>query len=443
MNWSRQLAIGTVQPGADRHVFTWALLQALTDAGVQVQSFYSQGHFIQRDGSYTITGLRRRYLDSWLMRPEVCADLFRRGMQGADLGLVDGVFDASYQGPAAGGSLDQLASLLDLPCLVIVDAERLPTGRLLQFPSRTAGLLLDNVGTVEQLCRLQTTLESLYGVPVLGSLERLGCLRAIAGRSACGALPTSELCQALGRALVRRLDVDRILRLAERALPAVSCEAFPADLAVRDLHVAVALDEAFSCYFPDTLDALERQGARVSVFSPLSSDRLPRDVDVVYFGCGRPEYYLRALASNVCLKEAIWAYMQAGGCIYAESGGMAYLAQEIVMPCGRHWPMVGVLPAAARLCPHDQAPSPAELTLAADSWLYRRSQRVRGYLNDRWRLLPAAGLQPLADERAHRFALAGSHRVIGSALHVHFAAQPELLRQFAARGRLSRPGSIA
>ncbi len=64
--------------------------------------------------------------------------------------------------------------------------------------------------------------------------------------------------------------------------------------ASRPLQVAVACDEAFGGYFPDTLEALEARGARVCDFSPLRDDRLPPGTDVVYVGCGHPELFAEA-----------------------------------------------------------------------------------------------------------------------------------------------------
>ncbi len=51
------------------------------------------------------------------------------------------------------------------------------------------------------------------------------------------------------------------------------------------------MDDAFHCYFPDTLDLLELRGATVCDFSPLRDERLPVDTDIVYFGCGRPDLF--------------------------------------------------------------------------------------------------------------------------------------------------------
>jgi len=60
---------------------TWALLQTLVNRGLRPQPFYAQGRFSARDAATTITGLPRRYLDSWLMKRGICIELFKHGSQ--------------------------------------------------------------------------------------------------------------------------------------------------------------------------------------------------------------------------------------------------------------------------------------------------------------------------------------------------------------------------
>ncbi len=47
------------------------------------------------------------------------------------------------------------------------------------------------------------------------------------------------------------------------------------------------------------------------------------------------------------------SHVSSGRRIYAECGGLAYLCQEIELPDGERWPLVGVLPATAH---YDAAP---------------------------------------------------------------------------------------
>ena len=146
------------------------------------------------------------------------------------------------------------------------------------------------------------------------------------------------------------------------------------------LKVAVAYDEVFSGYFPDTLDALEQRGVTVCDFSTLRDESLPVDCDLVYIGCGRMQRHATELSGNHCLLSALREHVCSGRRIYAEGSGLAYLCQALVFPDGRRVPMVGVLPAEAHLSPQPCSPRPIELTLAGGTWLGPAGVRLRGYV---------------------------------------------------------------
>jgi hypothetical protein len=92
--------------------------------------------------------------------------------------------------------------------------------------------------------------------------------------------------------------------------------------------------------------------------------------------------------------------------------------------------MVGALPAVAARAAQPQPPQPAEATLRVDNWLAERGSRLRGYLNANWRIQPIGPLVSLAKEEPLHTGLIGRDGVIGSRLHLNFAAQPAFLRRF-------------
>jgi cobyrinic acid a,c-diamide synthase len=444
MNQLPRIAVGTVQPDADPQVMLWALISALERSGFHVQAFSSQSRFELRDASVPITGDGRRHLDSWMMQPEVCAQLFYNATRFADIGLVEGPYDGPAGHCTSGGSLNTLCEWLDLPKLAVVNAAKLDPCLPPELPAGVAGILLDNVEDVDGLCRLQTGMEAYYGVPVLGSLERIDDLRALVTNLPGYGNPTAELCQALGDELLAGLRLEQLLQIARRSTFApVGDDLFRLPAFARSLNIAVAYDEAFSCYFPDTLDVLESQGANVSVFSPLRSERLPNNTDVVYFGCGQPEDYVNELASNFCLKESLWNHVVSGGRVYAESDGLAYLCREMVMPCGHRWPMVGLLPALARRNPAPAPDQPVEIALARGTWLFAANEIVRGYLSSKWIIHPDGCLSGLVSQAEHSHDLVGDYQIVGSRIHLNFAARPAYVRKFFLPCRRSRLNTVS
>jgi cobyrinic acid a,c-diamide synthase len=295
------------------------------------------------------------------------------------------------------------------------------------------GLWLTGVPSRAQLAPARYRWETLWGVPVLGALSEAAPLDAIIQRLPLGARPSRELCRALGDRLTLFHDVDRLLVMATRPMfEGGAPELFSAARRMAGLTVAVAYDEAFGCYFPDTLDLLELGGATLEDFSPLADEELPADTNIVYLGCGNPQRVAERLAANPCMIAALRRYARQGGRIYAEGGGLAYLCQQLEFPDGRRVPMTGLIPAIARYEESPPAPTPAEVTLASDCWLGRAGRALRGYRNSRWRIEPIGPVETLAQEPASRFDLLRHREVIGSRIHLSLVAQPHLVESFSA-----------
>ncbi|MGD9722594.1 MAG: hypothetical protein AB7O59_14780 [Pirellulales bacterium] len=443
-----RIAVGTTQRQADGTAVLWALLDVLSSAGIRVQSYRSRACPTSRDGATPITGQPPRHLDTWLMSPATCHSLFWQGCRACDLAMVEGSFDAAHRDAATdGGSLDTLCDWLDLPRLAIVDVRPLGGCCLPQRPRSIDGLLLDGVNDIRDACRLQTILESVWNVPVLGWLGRVDALREQIARLAPGRRPEVDLCKALGRELSAHVKLERICRLAtERPLrwkhdgDSLACAAAafgPPAAAATTLHhpsqsvrVAVACDEAFGGYFPETLELLEARGATLCEFSPLHDDRLPPDVDVVYLGCGHPERFAERLSQNDCLSLSLKSHLCGGRPIYAECGGLAYLCHQIELPGGESWPMVGALPLSAQFDETTAAPAAAEITLSSNTWLGEAPLRFRGYVDPHWTLAPRGAAEAAVAEPGCELDIVCRHRAIGSRMYLDFAAYPALLERF-------------
>ena len=425
-----RIAVGTVQRGADHQPLLWALMDQLERFGPHVQPFLSQARFAMHDAASAITGQGYRHLDSWLMSPEICLDVFCHGTRPIDLAIVEGQYDA-VRDEETGGSLDTLCGWLDLPRIVVLDASRLADCQIPRRPARVDAVLLDCVADRADACRWQTTMEALWGVPVLGSLDRQETIRKQIDQLPAGTKPSLELCRALGDALGNSLQCSRLLRMAAaRPLPSISNQLFRRPFAPVALNVAVAIDDAFHCYFPDTLDLLEVQGATIHEFSPLHDDRLPSRTDLVYFPCGRTDCFAEELSNNHCMRESLRSFVAAGGRIYAEGGGLAYLARKLILDEGRQYSMTGILPVMAARAPLMTAPRPVEVTLSEDVWLGRAGSTLRGYLNSNWQLEPTRPQRHFIGSPPHQHDLIGSRQAIGSRVHLNFAAQPSFVRNF-------------
>jgi cobyrinic acid a,c-diamide synthase len=352
-------------------------------------------------------------------------------MQASDIGIVEGRFDDDVVAtPNSGGRLDSLCELLDLPRIAVVNASHLRRCVLPDRPAGIDGLLLDCVSDGD-FHHFQTSLEALWGVPVLGGLTEMPGVRAVVDHLPSGSRPSKRLCRKIGDELRRHLRLEAILRLAERrGLPACRRQLFAGTAAAKSLNIAVAYDEAFCGYFPDGLDLLEMHGARIRDFSPLRDERLPPDTDLVFLGCGQPESFADELARNCCMQMALRRHFCRGRRIYAEGSGVAYLCRQMVRVDGWRLPMVGLLPAIAWQVPDPTSPRPLEVDLAGNNWLRDGGRRVRGYLDPRWVLQRAGAVTNCVLNDVHRDVIFARHQAIASQMHLNLVGQPQLVQSF-------------
>lgn len=426
-----RIAIGTIQPGADGTLAAWSLLAVLESNGYQVQGFHDRADAVPCEGIRRITGQSPRHLDSWLMTRDVCRELFVMGSQGADLAVVAGRYDIAA-GSRGGGSLDTLCQWLDLPRVVIIDAELWQRGEVVTPAFQVAGIVLDRVADVEFSDEIVADVQRCYGAPVLGVLGLLPELRSALGRSPCGANPSEAILQPLGRELQATFRPAHFWNLLDQ-VEEVQWDAsvpLPQLGEGRPLRIAVACDDAFQCYFPDTLDVLEACGAELRAFSPLRSPELPAGTDLVYFGCGQLVRHAEELAANCCIRQALQRFAAEGKRIYAEGAGVAYLSRQMVTGSGKRLPMANVLPAVAIWQRSAPPPEPAVIHFRRSTWLGDAYQELRGYLHSQWRIDAWGTNTNLAMEGEHLGDLIGFRNVIGSRLQLNFAAQPHLLPAF-------------
>jgi cobyrinic acid a,c-diamide synthase len=199
--------------------------------------------------------------------------------------------------------------------------------------------------------------------------------------------------------------------------------------------IAVARDPAFQFYYPDNLEALERAGARLTFWSPIADQALP-EADGLYLGGGYPELYGRALAANVAMREAVRAFAGSGRPVYAECGGLMYLAESLTDLDGHLWPMAGVLPAPVVMARGRLVIGYREVMLTSAGPLGPAGTRARGHEFHSSRLGAAPASVPrlytVSDghggtPRAEGFAVGST---LMSYIHLHFGSNPALAANF-------------
>lgn len=350
-----------------------------------------------------------------------CRGGFLRGVRNADLAVVEGQLE---EGPEPWG-LSPLRDFLGLPTVAVVPCTGVGDLHLPSLAPQVEAVILDGLHHPNEYEELARIVRLLTGRPVVGAVEFLGSIRHVMRASGPEQPLPEEVIRRAARSFLQFADLPALRRLA-RSRPWPVMPDPPEPPATGHIRVAYALDAAFGGCFPDTVETLERLGAELIEFSPLLSERLPDDVDMIMIGCGAPERYAEQLAGNASLIGALKHRVCQGVRIYAEGGGAAYLGRSMIL--GDRWvPGAGILPFDAVLQPGNRGPARVVRSLVRDGWLGAQGTEIRGYCCGLWSLEPApeptdcpARSGSLTAERDVYF----RHQAVGSLLHLNPAALP-------------------
>lgn len=347
------LLIAAPASGSGKTVVTLGLMRALRRRGISVAPGKAGPDYIDPAFHAAASGASCFNFDPWAMRPAFlkaqAAQCAERGMLiiEAMMGLFDGAADGT-------GSAGDLAALLSLPVVLVVDCGRtsqsvaaLVTG-FSRFRSdvQVAGVILNRVGSDRHEGMLREAMAKAE-VPVLGSLRsdkalslperHLGLVQA----GEHGAL--EAFIENAADAVEAGVDLDRLMQLAAKTT-AASSSASVTSLPPLGQRIAIARDIAFAFSYPHLLEDWRAQGAELSFFSPLADEAPSADVDAIYLPGGYPELHAGKLASAERFRSGMLSAAERGARIYGECGGYMVLGEGLVDADGERHGMLGLLP---------------------------------------------------------------------------------------------------
>jgi cobyrinic acid a,c-diamide synthase len=235
--------------------------------------------------------------------------------------------------------------------------------------------------------------------------------------------------------LGNRLDLEQLLNATTHNQRFETRRTHSTESKYEGVRVGIARDQAFSFYYEDNLDLLREYGAEIVEFSPLTACGLPENLDALYFGGGYPELYTATLSGNRGLLEQIREFAEANKPIYAECGGLMYLAQKLITIEGQSYPMAGVLPVAIEMTKTLVHFGYADVEFAHDCLLGEKGTVVRGHSFHCSRIVTHDPLRCVY--RVH-YSLSGRReqegfirrQVLGSYIHLHFRVNRSLISSF-------------
>lgn len=331
------------------------LLAAFAERGLTVQPFKKGPDYIDPMWLKRAAGLACYNLDYNTQDDDEILTLFERHARCASFALIEGN-KGLYDGLDTEGSdcNAALAKLLQTPVILVLDTEGITRGLVPLVLGYQAfdpdvsieGIILNRIASPRHENKLRASLEHYTDIPILGAIGRNEALkvteRHLGLTTPCEFGEYDSKIECLKKAVAEGVDLDRLVGIAQSASIADKTGPRTAPAARADIRLGIARDAAFSFYYPDDLEALERAGAELVFFNTLRDERLP-GVDGLFLGGGFPETQMAALEENAGLRNEIRDAAENGLPIYAECGGMMYLCRTTSWR-GECRKMVGVIP---------------------------------------------------------------------------------------------------
>ena len=269
------------------------------------------------------------------------------------MGLFDGI------GSSSKGSTAELAKILSLPVVLIVDARGKAASLAALIKGfrehdkelKIAGVVLNNVQTPRHEKILLEVLDQI-NTKSLGSLPSCKDLHLPARN--LGLAPAHEI-----------LDLDiKVKKWASIAKDYLDIESFKKLLSAPEsnnktinflpkketefIHpIAIAEDDAFHFRYQETKELLEENGMPTITWKPLENEQIPKEAKGLIIPGGFPEQHANQLSNSKKSLNSIKLFSKKFP-IYAECGGMMLLCKSIFDLEGREYSMAGILPFKAK-----------------------------------------------------------------------------------------------
>ena len=399
-----------------------------------------------------IAGRTSFNLDSWMLSRQYNTRVFNEKTRGLDIAVVEGVmglFDG-YDGLSESGSTAQMAKWLDLPVVLIVSAKgkaRSAAAIVKGFEEfdrdlKIAGVIFSKTGSLRHYEYLKAAVEQNCKTRCLGFMPRNDSI--VMPERHLG-LVTSEEIDISGQvlstlsAMVRdHIDIKGLINSLDSFDTSCNLDSKKGEL-VREQGptIAVARDKAFCFYYQYNIDILKKFGANIVEFSPLNDDRLPPDIDGIYFGGGYPEVFAKELSQKTNLFQEIKKNSVSGMPIYGECGGFMFLCKNLSgMDEAQKYPMAGCFNFKVQMSKRLRSLGYREITLKKDTIIGKKGDVLRGhefhYSSLENQENDILDVYSVTSRAGQDLSLKGYqvYNTLGSYLHVHFGSNQECAKHF-------------
>ncbi|HKM49918.1 MAG TPA: cobyrinate a,c-diamide synthase [Candidatus Bathyarchaeia archaeon] len=446
-----RVVIASPHSGAGKTTVAVGLMNAFASRGLRVQPFKVGPDFIDPSYHTAATKVYSKNLDTWLTSREIVREIFVKSSRMCDLAIIEGVmglFDGA-KGSDDSASTAEVGRILNAPVILVVDVSRMAGSsaalvhgfKTFDKTLKVKGVILNQVKSQKHLDLTKEAIER-SGVRVLGALPSMAPI-SMPSRH-LGLIPALEhdsladFLAGLREFIVNHLELDQILEIANDADELEVKEEDPQSptKAKAMTRVGIAYDEAFNFYYRDNIELLEANGAEVVPFSPIHDSSLPSNLDGIFLGGGFPEVYAKQLEENVQMRGSIKKAVEDDMPVYAECGGLMYLVKSMLDLNGCRRRMVGILSgetimgAKLRSLNYSLAYvarknllSNVGFTLHGHEYHYSEIEDVPADAKFAYEMKIGKGISGRCDGWMQ-------HNLLASYMHIHFAYDPQIARNF-------------
>lgn len=348
--------IAAPHSGSGKTLITLGLCRALTQVGISVAPAKSGPDYI--DPHYLARAARQACvnLDAWAMTAKRIAALAADHSQSEEMLVVEGVmglFDGAQNGA---GSTGDLASMLALPVVLVIDASHMAQSvaaiaeGFIRFRKDVliAGVILNRVASDKHEAMLRDALRD-RNIACFGAVRRDENL-SVPSRHLGLVLPqdmagVDDIIDAAAKAVADQIDIAGLTAIATPLRRVSRTSKLPP----LGQHIAIARDDAFSFAYTHWLEDWREQGAGISFFSPLANEAPAVDADAVFLPGGYPELHGATLAAADDFSVGLAAARDRNALIYGECGGYMVLGSMLTDKYGATHKMTGLLPHATTI----------------------------------------------------------------------------------------------
>lgn len=355
-----QFLISAVSPGSGKTIFAMGLMCALKRRGMKIQSYKCGSELTDTQLLSLSTENEAINLDTWLTTHTHVQHSYNKYGEKADVCIIEG-HGALYDGyRRTQGSSAEMARLLNIPIILLVNA-RIAGYSIApiiygfkQFQPKTsiAGVIFNQITSPAHYTYLKEACSDA-GVVCLGYLPWDAEFKLPSKHSSITLTTKRNIDAQTNLAadyIEKHVDIDGLLNNCNRNFPCQYTLPYSSDIETeivipsnQPIRIAIARDPAFNFIYKENIAKLAQKG-KITYFSPVYGSELP-EADFIYLPGGFPELFARQLHRRHKMMESLKEYVEKGGKVYAECGGMVFLGRSLTAKeGGTAYKMCGILP---------------------------------------------------------------------------------------------------